>query len=232
MIKDVLKYVLNFFIDLFNSVKFIYQFFTNEKISRLRILFIWSLVAVLPSLFIYITINTWQVHIPGVEAGNSANGSTLINLLVSTSVVPLLFFYTNGLRGYHKMYIYIVESLFSRFEVKPMKDLVEEFGLYEATEKIKTVDISKYITGLLLLEFIIMGWALFSFFIFGGNLTGLGLVGYCADDLLMGAIVFILEGIYFATDGIKTAPSIYQLKSTKSDKEAEAWQESTEQSVN
>jgi len=43
-------------------------------------------------------------------------------------------------------------------------------------------------------------------------LTDLGLAGYVLDDLLLGAIILILEGVYSVADGALEAPSVYKLK--------------------
>lgn len=203
--------IRNFFEDLWNTVKFIYKFTTDKKISRLRVLILWSLTSVIPSFLIYVTINTWQVHIPGVESAQGGSNS-LVSLIAGTSILPILFFITNGLRGYHELFNNILESFFNNFEKRSVTSLCTEFGPEEGMKKLRKVDLGKYVSAFVLLEFLIIGWATTSYFIFGGNLTGLGWLGYVADDLLMGAIVFILEGVYCITDGLLEAPKVYKLK--------------------
>lgn len=203
--------IKNFFEDLWNTVKFIYNFATDKKISRLRVLAIWSLTSIIPSFLIYVTINTWQVHIPGVESAQGG-GNSLVSLIAGTSILPILFFITNGLRGYHELFNKILESFFKNFQVKDLTALTNEYGADEAYRMIKKVDLGKYVSAFVLLEFLIIGWATASYFMFGGNLTGLGWLGYVADDLLMGAIVFILEGVYCITDALIEAPKVYKLK--------------------
>lgn len=223
------EFITNFFSDVFETIKYIYDFSTNKKISRLRVFFVWSLVALIPSFFIYFTINTWQVHIPGVEAA-SANNSSIISMILSTSILPVLFFLTNGLRGYHNVFNYLLEAIFSRFELVPAEELLELYGT-DATEMIKKVNLGKHVSGFLMLELMIISWATISYFLFGGNMSGLGLFGYIGDDLLMGAIVFVLEGIYCIVDGIVEASHVYRLKplfAAGDDAKTDKWIEVTE----
>lgn len=223
------KFIIDFFADLGNTAKFLFDFATDKKISRLRVLLVWTLVALIPSFFIYFTINTWQVHIPGMEAAN-ANNASIISMVFSTSILPVMFFLTNGLRGYHSVYNYILDGIFSRFELMPFDEMIEKYG-EDAPNKIKTVNIAKHVSGFVILEFIIIGWATASYFLFGGNMTGLGVVGYVGDDLLMGAIVFVLEGIYSVFDGFAEGKDIYRIKVpfiSNNDAEADKWIEVTE----
>jgi len=208
--KVVIDTISKFFIDLTSIAKYIYKFSTDDEIQRLRVLIVWFLTSLVPSVVIAFTINTWQVHIPGVEAAQG--NSSLIGYLAGTSILPILFFITNGLRGYHEMFNNILEAFFSNFEKRSMEDLIEEHGEKEALKKVKKVDLGRYISAFLLLEFIIIGWATMNYFFFGGALTGLGLAGYVLDDLLLGAIVLILEGIYSVADGLVEASTVYRLK--------------------
>lgn len=202
--------IKKFFLDLGNIFKYIYQFSTNEDISRLRVFLIWGLVSLIPSFVIAFTVNTWQVHIPGVESQQNNNG--LLGYITSTSILPLLFFITNGLRGYHEVFNKLIDALFSKFEMRNMEELIIEFGQEDTMKKLKRVDLARYISAFLLLEFIIISWAIINYFFFGRALTELGLAGYILDDLLLGAIVLILEGVCSIFDGFIELPSVYKIK--------------------
>lgn len=204
--------IKKFFLDLGRIAKYVYKFGTDDEISRLRVLIVWSFIAIVPSIVIAFTISSWQIHVPGVETGQGASLG-LTGLLAGTSVLPILFFITNGLRGYHELFNVTIEKFFNNFEKRSVTSLCTEFGPEEGMRKLRKVDLAKYISAFLLLEFIIIGWATTNYFIFGGNSTSLGLAGYVLDDLLMGAIVLILEGVYSIADGIIESPKVYKLKS-------------------
>lgn len=203
--------IKKFFLDLGSIFSYMYQFATNKEISRLRVLIVWALTSLVPSFIIYVTINTWQVHIPGVET-STQGGNSFLGLVAGTSILPILFFITNGLRGYHELFNTIIEKFFDNFERRSFTSLCQEYGTEEAMKKLRKVDLGKYVSAFVILEFIIIGWATANYFAFGNALSGLGLFGYVADDLLLGAIVFLLEGIYCIADGIIEAPSVYKLK--------------------
>lgn len=209
--KEALNAIIGFFKDLGTIGNYIYKFSTDDEIARLRVFLVWFVVALIPSVAIAFTINTWQVHIPGVEVAQNGSGSVWGNI-AGTSILPILFFITKGLRGYHEMFNNILEAFFSNLERRTMEDMIKEYGEKEALKKVKKVDLGRYISAFLLLEFIIIGWATTNYFFFGGALTGLGLAGYVLDDLLMGAIVLVLEGVYSVADGVLEAPSVYKLK--------------------
>lgn len=202
--------IRDFFSDSLTALKFVWDFSTDPKISRLRVFLVWEISALIPSFIIYNSINHWQTHIPGVNSATQS-GSILLNMIIGTSIIPLLFFITNGLRGFHKAFNSVIDFLYSRLERKSVDELQVEYGT-EGIELLKRVNLGKFIAGFLLLEILIVGWATVSYFLFGGNLTGLAWLGYVGDDLFMGAVVFILESIYCIFDGIAAAPSIYRLK--------------------
>jgi hypothetical protein len=203
--------IKKFFLDIVSIFKYIYQFSTNEEISRLRVLIVWALTSLIPSFIIYVTINTWQVHIPGVEL-RSQGGNSFLGLVAGTSILPILFFITNGLRGYHELFNTIIEKFFDNFERRSFTSLCQEYGNEEAVKKLRKVDLGKYVSAFVILEFIIIGWAIINYFMFGNTLSGLGLFGYVSDDLLLGALVFLLEGIYCIADSIIEAPNVYKLR--------------------
>lgn len=207
--KNIINELKDFFVDVFNIFKYVYDFGSSGRIARLRIFLVWLALTLIPTFFIYFTINAWQVHIPNLEGDVSSNG--LVSMLLGTSILPILFFFTKGLRGYHKLFSNIIRSLFNNFVLKSSRELEEEFG-EEGLEKLRVVNLGQHVSGFLLLEFIIIGWATFSYFAFGGNMTGLAWFGYIADDLLLGALVFILEAGYCVFDAIAEAPNVYKLK--------------------
>ena len=193
-----------------NNLGFIADFFTNEDIERLRIFILWSVGAAAPSLFIAWTIQTWQLHVPGLEVGANQTNS-LIPMLVGSSILPILFTFTKGLRGYHNTFSKIIESIFSNFRKRSREELVEQFGVEIANDKINKVNRAFYFSAFLALELLIVGWDL-ALYPFLGNMSGLGLIGYISDNLLLGAYVLILEGVYTTFDGIVDAPDVYELK--------------------
>lgn len=210
----ILNPITNFLKDLQSIGGYIYKFSTDIEILRLRVFIVWSLIALIPSIAIAFTINTWQVHIPGVEYAQNSGGG-LWGYIAGTSILPILFFLTKGLRGYHELYNNLLEDFFSNFEKRSMESMILEYGEEESLKKIKKVDLGRYISAFLILELVIIGWAVANYFFFGGALTGLGLAGYVLDDLLLGAIVLILEGIYSVADGLLEAPSVYIVKAVE-----------------
>lgn len=212
MVIRMIKNIKGFIDDIFSIFSFIYDFLTNDEIARLRIFFTWLAITLIPSIFIYFTINTWQVHIPQLEATVGNSGNPFINMIIGTSILPVLFFITKGLRGYHILFNEFVESIFNKFRRLSFEELEEKYGYEEAVVKVRKVDIAKYVAGFLSLEFIILGWATISYFFFGGNMTGLAWFGYVLDDLGLGAIVFILEGVYALVDGTVESSNVYALK--------------------
>lgn len=193
-----------------NNLGFIASFFANEEITRLRVFIIWSLGAALPSLFIAWTINNWQIHVPGVEVGaNQPN--TIVPMLVGSSILPILFTFTKGLRGYHSNFNSVIQAIFSKFRKKTSEELIEDFGPELAARKLDRVNRAFYFAAFLSLELLIVGWDL-SLYPFLGTMSGLGLFGYISDNLLLGAYVLILEGIYTIFDGLIDAPDVYELK--------------------
>ena len=206
----IINNVVDFFKDIYNILIFSYKFITDDKISRLRIFVSWLIITLIPSVFIYFTINTWQVHIPNIEAQNTTN--PLVGMIVGSSILPVLFFITKGLRGYHNLFNKTIEAFFSNFKERDFDSLEEEFGAEVSSEKLRKVAIGKHVAAFVILEFVILGWATLGYFLFGGNMTGLAWFGYVADDLLLGAIVFILEGIYSIFDGIIESKDVYRLK--------------------
>ena len=206
-----MKGVSTFFADLVKIAKYIYKFSTDDDIARLRVFIVWFTTALIPSVVIAFSISKWQVSIPGLEVSTNTGGG-IVGYITGTSILPILFFITKGLRGYHEMFNNILETFFGNFQRRSMEEMIVEYGEQEALKKVKRVDLGRYISAFLTLEFIIIGWATINYFFFGGSLSGLGLAGYVLDDLLMGAIVLILEGIYSVADGVLEAPSVYKLK--------------------
>ena len=207
--KQLFKSIAGFFEEVLNIFRYIYHFLNSDKIARLRILVVWSILTLIPTFFIYFTINAWQVHIPNLEGNISTNG--FVNMLIGTSILPILFFFTKGLRGYHQLFNNVLQALFNNFRLKSSTELELQYG-DEGLEKLRLVNLGQHVSGFLLLEVLILGWATFSYFAFGGNMTGLAWFGYVADDLLLGAWVFILEAVYSVADALKEAPNVYTLK--------------------
>lgn len=193
-----------------NNLGFIADFFANEDITRLRVFIIWSLGAMIPSLFIAWTINNWQIHVPGVEVGTN-QPNTIVPMLVGSSILPILFTFTKGLRGYHSSFNKVIEGIFSKFKKKSTDELEKEFSEEVAALKINKVNRAFYFSAFLSLELLIVGWDL-ALYPFLGAMSGLGLFGYISDNLLLGAYVLILEGIYTIFDGLVEAPDVYELK--------------------
>lgn len=193
-----------------NNLGFVADFFGNDDITRLRVFIIWSLGAMIPSLFIAWTIQTWQIHVPGIEVGQN-QPNTLLPMLIGSSILPVLFTFTRGLRGYHSTFNGIIQGIFSKFRKKSTEELVEDFGVELAAKKLDRVNRAFYFAAFLFLELLIVGWDL-ALYPFLGQMSGLGLFGYISDNLLLGAYVLILEGIYTIFDGVIDAPDVYELK--------------------
>ena len=191
-----------------DSLKFVYTFLVSDKVNRLRVLIFWSIIALLPSLYISWTIQGVQTQVVGVGV---QPGNSLIPMLAGSSILPVLFTITGGLRGYHKAFSGTLISIFSKFERKTTNELEEEYGKEESALKIKKVDTAIYFSAFFFLEAIIVGWDL-ALFPFLGSLSTLGLFGYLADNLLLGAFVLILEGFYTLIDGIAEAGNLYRVK--------------------
>lgn len=202
--------IKKFFTELYANIKFIYDFTTDPKISRLRVFLIWAALSVVSSSVIYVTIATWQVHVPTVS-NQLKTVNPLIGMLFGTNILPILFLLTNGLRGYHKAFNDILQGIYSKFKRKTLAELQAEYG-DEGLDLLRTVNIGRFVAGFVMLELIIVGWALFSYWVLGGNFTGLGLIGYIFDDLLMGAVVFLLEGFYAMKDALGATGKVYKLE--------------------
>ena len=202
--------IKQFFMDIYNSVKFVYDFSTDPKISRLRVFVVWFALSLVSSIAIYVTISTWQVHVPSV-ASQVKTTNPLISMLFGTSVLPFLFLLTNGLRGFHRIFNNMLQGIYKKFQRKTISELQEEYG-EEGLELLRTVNIGRFVAGFVALEVIIVGWALLSYYLLGGNLTVLALIGYVFDDLLMGAIVFLLEGFYAISDALGATSKVYKLQ--------------------
>jgi len=192
-----------------NNLGFIANFFANDDIKRLRVFIIWSLGAMIPSVFIAWTIQTWQIHVPGIEVGQNQS-NPLLPMLIGSSILPLLFTVTKGLRGYHNTFNSIIQNIFSNFRKKPTEQLVKYFGADIAAKKLDRVNRAFYFAAFLFLELLIVGWDLV-LYPFLGQMSGLGLFGYISDNLLLGAYVLILEGVYTIFDGVIDAPDVYEL---------------------
>ena len=201
---------MNLIKDLLNIFSYIFKFLTDPKLERLRIFILWGAIAFLPSISIYIIINTWQIHIPGVEVAITKN-NPLWNMMLGTSILPILFFFTKGLRGYHIIFNNCLEFIFNKFERKSIEELEEEYG-ETGLNKLKKVNIGRYVAAFIVLELLILIWAIISYFILGSNITGLSLLGSIADELLLEVIVFGLEGIYCIFDAVVEIPSVYKLR--------------------
>lgn len=202
--------ITKFFEDLGNAISFIWTFSTDEKISRLRVFVLWFFAAVIPSFVIYNSINHWQTHIPGLNTASQTSG-VFWSMIFGTSIIPILFFITNGLRGYHKLFNELTDLIYSRFERKTLDELEMDYGS-EGIEHLKAVNLGRFIGGFFTLELIIVGWATINYFLVGGNFTGLAWLGYVGDDLFMGAVVFVLESIYCIKDGLMATNKVYKLK--------------------
>jgi len=193
-----------------NNLGFVAGFFTNDDIKRLRVFILWSMGAAMPSFFIAWTIQTWQIHVPGIEVGaNQPN--TLLPMLIGSSILPILFTFTGGLRGYHSTFNGVIQGIFSKFRKKTSEELIEDFGPDLAARKLDRVNRAFYFAAFLALELLIVGWDL-ALYPFLGQMSGLGLFGYISDNLLLGAYVLILEGVYTIFDGVLDAPDVYELK--------------------
>lgn len=191
-----------------DSIKFVYTFLVSDKVKRLRVFLFWSLIALLPSLYISWTIQGVQTQVVGVGV---QPGNSLLPMLAGSSILPVLFTVTGGLRGYHKAFSTTLIKVFSKFERKDTVELETEYGVEEGDLIIKKVDTAVYFAAFFFLEIIIVGWDL-ALFPLLGSLSTLGLFGYLADNLLLGAVVLILEGIYTLIDGVKEAPKLYKVK--------------------
>jgi len=202
--------IKNIYTGVKNNAGFVSDFMTNPDITRLRVFIIWSIGAAMPSLFIAWTIQTWQIHVPGIEVGSN-QPNTLLPMLLGSSILPVLFTFTKGLRGYHNAFNSVIEGVFSKFRKRSRTELVELFGEELADGKINRVNRAFYFSAFLSLELLIVGWDL-SLYPFLGTMSGLGLFGYISDNLLLGAYVLILEGIYTTVDGLADAPDVYELK--------------------
>lgn len=203
--------IKEFFGSFCSIFKFLRTLATDEKLSRLRILIIWSLSSFILSFVIYNTIQKWQVFIPAIEliGNHKPQQNSLFNMIIGTSVISILFFITDGIRGYHKMFNELIELPFKAFTRKSVSELVEEFG-NEGIEKLKKVNFFKKIAGFIVLELILILWSIFTYFFVGGIPSGLGLLGYMADDLLLGIYLFFLEGFYSIYDGLSVVSQVYK----------------------
>ncbi len=194
-----------------HSFQFIQTFFTSPKLSRLRVFIMWSLLCSTPTIYIVgVTLQT-QVYVPGMP------GTDLIQYFISMAsgifVVPLLFTITNGLRGYHILFSKLLGNLGYFFVPKSQEELAEELGPL-LPEKVMQMEQTATILGFLTLEFIIIGWDLVIYFLFNGSMSGLSLLGFMSDNLLIAAFIFLLEATNVVVVGSKSFLQLHTLKAT------------------
>lgn len=194
-----------------HSFQFIKTFFTNSKLSRLRVFIMWSFLCSTPTIYIVgVTLQT-QVYVPGMP------GTDLIQYFISMAsgifVVPLLFTLTNGLRGYHTLFSKLLGNLGYFFVPKSQEELAEELGPL-LPEKVMQMEQTATILGFLTLEFIIIGWDIIVYVLFNNGMTGLSLLGFMSDNLLIGALIFILEACNVVVLGVKSFLQLHTLKAT------------------
>jgi hypothetical protein len=131
-------------------------------------------------------------------------------MLGGSSIVPVLFTLTNGLRGYHSLFSRTAGLLGTLFVPKPIEELETEFGPL-LPEKVMRMEASATVLGFLTLEGIIIGWDVLIYILFN-RMSGLSLFGFMSDNLMIGAFIFILEASNVVREG---ALSFFQLHDLK-----------------
>ena len=188
---------------------YIYKLCTDPEISRLRVLLGWGIVSIAIDAVTYGIITTNGNYSANVESASSSN--PMFILVFGTSLLPILFYFTNGLNGFHKAFEAISKKIFSKFYEVPEAELIEEYGEDEGKLLKERVYNMQNLSGFLFLEILILGYGFIGYFFFG-RMNQLALLGYMADDLVLGAIVFIAEAIRTITVGWKAAPIVYKLR--------------------
>lgn len=182
---------------------------TEEESNRFRVLLFWGGLSVISSLVLSYMMNKWQVHVPEMPQGNQ--GRPLLSMLLSGSILPVIFVFTNGLRGYHSVFNACVEAIYNRFYMKSDLQMAEQYGEKEGTKKKERVIVMKYMAGFLFLEVVIIAFGVIGYFAWG-RLQGLSAFVFTGDDLFLGAFVFVTEGVFIMLDGLRAAPSVFSLK--------------------
>lgn len=199
-----------------HSFQFIQTFFTNPKLSRLRVFIMWSLLCSAPTLYIILVTLQTQTYIPGMGTDVT---QYFISMASGIIVVPTLFTLTNGLRGYHILFSKILGNLGYFFVPKSQEELAEELGPL-LPEKVMQMEQTATILGFLTLEFIIIGWDVVVYIL--NNMSGLSLLGFMSDNLLIAAFIFILEATNVVVVGTKSFLQLHTLKATTILKHKEA----------
>lgn len=193
----------------------------NPKLLKLRIFTSWVVICSIPTTYVVLITLKSQTFIPGTYNDWSLT-NYLFQMWSGIFVVPLLFTLTNGLRGYHILFSKILGNLGYFFVPKSQEELAEELGPL-LPEKVMQMEQSATILGFLTLEFIIIGWDVVVYIL--NNMSGLSLLGFLSDNLLIGAFIFILEACNVVVVGSKSFLQLHTLKLTKvikSDKNQEA----------
>lgn len=195
--------------------------FTSPSLSRFRTLLLWTVISYTPALLIYKGILQWTIYIPGADI--SANNSmSFVALILGSSFLPILFFLTNGLKGYHDCCDQILNNSFGLFKKREV-EVTERAVLDQA---VVAVEEAKMVVSFLLLELMIISWDSMLYFFFNQNLSSISFFGFISDSLLLAMLVFVIESVAIVVRGIKASFYAYELKNLFNQEEPDEVSES------
>jgi len=185
-----------------NTFKFIWEFVKSPELSRLRTFTVWAIGCSLPTLSIILYTLKYQTYLPNDRDDIL---QYVLSMMAGVSIVPTLFLFTNGLRGYHKTFNLVISKIALLFKFKDLEEDEQNKSLLQDLETARAV------LGFLSLEFIIIGWDVMIYIFSKNNMSGLSLFGFMSDNLLVGAFIFILEASNVVWRGALALPKLYTL---------------------
>lgn len=186
------------------TLRSLWQLGTDQESSRFRVFMIWTTLSIGSSITFRYLVNTWQLNVANLNSSNA--GYPLLSMVIGSSILPVIFTLTNGINGYHKWFNYLLSKILPAGD--ELEILTTKYGKDLGIEKEEKLLIMKNLLGFLLLELLIIAWGAFGYFVFS-PLQGLSGLAYIADDLFLGALVFIIGLLHATVEGLAILSDVY-----------------------